>query len=132
MAPDGETLEGAASVDAPGATPGPTTGAADSPEFEAMPESARPNTAGSSAPASMDRFLDVHVPVWAELGRAEMPLGELVRLDEGAVVRLDRPVGEPVDLISQGVKLARGEVIVIDDCFAIRITEIDETPNPPS
>lgn len=81
-----------------------------------------PSKAGPGGP--MDRFYDVHVPVWAELGRVEVPLGELVKLDEGSVLMLDRPVSEPVDLVSQGIKLARGEVIVVDDCFAIRIKEI--------
>lgn len=75
--------------------------------------------------SSVDRFYDVHVPVWVELGRIEMTLGELLKLDEGAVVRLDRPVSEPVDLVSQGVRLARGEVVVVEDCFAIRIKEIE-------
>ena len=90
------------------------------PEFAPLAESR------SERPAmGVDRFYDVHVPVWAELGRIEMPLGELLKLDEGAVLRLDRPVSEPVDLVSQGVKLARGEVVVIEDCFAIRIKEIE-------
>lgn len=66
----------------------------------------------------------VSIPVWAELGRVEMVIGDLLQLGEGSVVRLDRAVGDPVDLIAQGVKLARGEVIVVDDCFAIRIREV--------
>lgn len=81
-------------------------------------------TPSRGAAAPFDRFLDVNVSVWAELGRVEVPLGELVKLDEGSVLMLDRPISEPVDLVSQGVKLARGEVIVVDDCFAIRIKEI--------
>ncbi len=89
------------------------------PEF--MPLQQR-STTGQTA--SMERFYDVRVPVWAELGRVEMQLGDLLQLGEGAVLRLDRPVGEPVDLVSQGVKLARGEVVVVDDSFAIRIREI--------
>ncbi|MCA9169739.1 MAG: FliM/FliN family flagellar motor switch protein [Planctomycetales bacterium] len=89
------------------------------PEFTTMKEGLGKGSAGG-----LDRFYDVHVPIWAELGRVELPLGELVRLSEGAVVRLERPISEPVDVVSQGVKLARGEVIVIDDCFAIRIKEI--------
>lgn len=93
------------------------------PEFAPLQESANHQAVGA-----MDRFFDVHVPIWAELGRVEMPLGDLMKLDEGAVLRLDRPVGEPVDLISQGVKLARGEVVVIDDCFAVRIKEIEKSP----
>jgi len=71
-----------------------------------------------------DRLHSVSVAVWAELGRVEMLIGDLLQLGEGSVVRLDRSVGEPVDLISQGVKLARGEVIVVEDSFAIRIREI--------
>lgn len=89
------------------------------PDFAAMREGP-----GRATASSLDRFFDVHVPVWAELGRVELPLGELVKLSEGAVLRLERPISEPVDLVSQGVKLARGEVIVVDDCFAIRIKEI--------
>lgn len=89
------------------------------PEFAPLEEGP-----GGSDDGSMDRFYDVQVPVWAELGRVEMPLGDLVKLSEGAVLRLNRPVSDPVDVISQGVKLARGEVIVVDDRFAIRIKEI--------
>ena len=73
---------------------------------------------------SMEHFYDVRVPVWAELGRVEVTIGELLQIGEGSVLRLERPVGEPVDLVSQGVTLARGEVVVVDDCFAIRIKEI--------
>ncbi len=92
------------------------------PEFATMQEKTVPAAAAAS---SVERFYDVNVPVWAELGRVEMPLGELMKLGEGSVLRLDRPVSEPVDLVSQGVKLARGEVVVVDDCFAIRIKEIE-------
>jgi flagellar motor switch protein FliN/FliY len=93
-----------------------------SPEFAPLIESRV-----ERSPTGVDRFYDVNVPVWAELGRIEMPLGELLKLDEGVVLRLDRPVSEPVDLVSQGVKLARGEVVVIEDCFAIRIKEIERS-----
>ena len=75
----------------------------------------------------MDRFFDVNVTVWAELGRAEMPIGELLQVGEGAVLKLDRSVSEPVDLVAQGVRVARGEVVVVDDCFAIRIKEIENS-----
>lgn len=71
-----------------------------------------------------DRLHGVSVPVWAELGRVEMLIGDLLQLGEGSVVKLDRAVGDPVELVSQGVKLARGEVIVVDERFAIRIREI--------
>ena len=92
------------------------------PEFSPMQE-----TKSGQMPGTMDRFFDVHIPIWAELGRVEMLLGDLMKLDEGSVLRLDRPVGEPVDVVSQGVKLASGEVVVIDDCFAVRIKEIEKS-----
>ncbi len=92
------------------------------PEFMTLRERGAPTDA-----ASMERFYEVRVSVWAELGRVEMPLGDLLQLGEGSVLRLDRPVGDPVDLVSQGVKLARGEVVVVDDSFAIRIREILST-----
>ncbi len=92
------------------------------PEFMTLRERGVPTDA-----SSMERFYDVRVSVWAELGRVEMPLGDLLQLGEGSVLRLDRPVGDPVDLVSQGVKLARGEVVVVDDSFAIRIREILST-----
>lgn len=92
------------------------------PDFAPLKEKKATREAGP-----MDRFYDVQVPIWAELGRIKMPLGEIMKLDEGSVLRLDRAVSEPVELVSQGVTLARGEVVVIDDCFAVRIKEIESS-----
>lgn len=78
----------------------------------------------TSESMTLDHFYDVNVRVWAELGNVTMPISDLMELGEGAVLKLTRPISEPVDLVAQGVKLARGEVVVVDDCFAIRITEI--------
>ncbi len=97
---------------------------------EARPETSVPEFAETSErmvrrlDTSATRLRGVSVPVWAELGRVEMLIGDLLQLGEGSVVRLDRSVGDPVELVSQGVNLARGEVIVVDECFAIRIREI--------
>ncbi|MFP6764477.1 MAG: FliM/FliN family flagellar motor switch protein, partial [Planctomycetaceae bacterium] len=77
---------------------------------------------------TIGRFYEVDVTLWAELGRATLPLGQLVRLAEGSVIELGRPITEPVDLMAQGVRVARGEVVVVDDCFALRIKEIDSLP----
>jgi len=79
----------------------------------------------ATATIPLDRFYDVSVNLWAELGKISIPLGELLKLGQGSVVRLNRPISEPVELVAQGVRLARGEVVVVDDCFAIRITEIN-------
>ncbi len=75
-------------------------------------------------PGSLNHLLDVSVLVTAELGRATMAIGDILKLGLGSVVGLNRTVAEPVDLLVQGVPFARGEVVVIDDRFAIRIKEI--------
>lgn len=80
--------------------------------------------------ASLQRFFDVTVSVSVELGRATLPIGELVKLHPGAVVELDRLVSEPVELVAQGVRLARGEVVVVNDRYAIRIDAIEGTEVP--
>ena len=90
------------------------------PEFSSVTESR-----AAFPPASIDRFKDVRVDVWAELGRVQLPIGELLQIGEGSVIDLDRAVGDPVDLVSQGVLLARGEIVVVEDKFAIRIKEIE-------
>lgn len=68
--------------------------------------------------------LDVPVRVQAVLGRARMPIGELLRLSAGMVIELDRRVGEPVDIFVNDRLIARGEVVLIDDALGITLTEI--------
>lgn len=74
--------------------------------------------------AALDNLLDVAVVVTAELGRTTTSIGQLLKLNVGSVVELERLISDPVDLMAQGVRLARGEVVVVDDRFAIRIQEI--------
>ena len=80
----------------------------------------------SAAPAPLDRLLDVTVTVTAELGRVTLPISAVLNLNVNSVLELNRGVAEPVDLMVQGVLLARGEVVVVEDSFAIRIKEIAE------
>jgi flagellar motor switch protein FliN/FliY len=79
---------------------------------------------------SMNRFRDIRVTVTAEIGNVSMPIGEILELNEGSVIELDKPISAPIDLMAQGVRIARGEVVVVDDCFAIRIKEIDSPLEP--
>jgi flagellar motor switch protein FliN len=83
-------------------------------------------SSASGPPAPLDRLLDVTVTVTAELGRVTLPISAVLNLNVNSVLELNRGVAEPVDLMVQGVLLARGEVVVVDDCFAIRIKEIAE------
>lgn len=79
-----------------------------------------------ATPAPLDRLLDVTVAVTAELGRVTLPISAVLNLNVNSILELNRSVGEPVDLLVQGVLLARGEVVVVDDRFAVRIKEIAE------
>ncbi|HEY4261429.1 MAG TPA: FliM/FliN family flagellar motor switch protein [Schlesneria sp.] len=79
-----------------------------------------------SAGKSLDHLYGVRLDAEAVLGRADFSVEDMLKLDIGSVVTLDRLVSEPVDLIVQNVRVARGEVVVVNDQFAIRITEITD------
>ena len=72
----------------------------------------------------LDLLRDVNMDVTAQIGSTRMTISELLALHEGAVVELDRAAGAPADLLVNGHLIARGEVVVIDENFALRITEI--------
>jgi flagellar motor switch protein FliN len=81
-------------------------------------------SAGTAGSGSLNQLLDVSVAVTAEVGRVTLSIGDILKLGNGSVVGLDRSVAEPIDLLVQGVPFARGEVVVVEDRFAIRILEI--------
>lgn len=89
-------------------------------------------TAAPAAPAipaqmranGLELLRDVEMEVTVELGRTRMSVRELLSLSPGAVVELDRAAGSPADLLVNGTLIARGEVVVVDEDFGIRITEI--------
>lgn len=92
----------------------------DTPEFPDLSQ-AQPSPAANY---EMNRFAGVQVVLTAELGRTKLTIHELMSLSEGAVLELDRAISAPVELVAQGVALGNGEVVVVDDRFAIRIKEI--------
>jgi flagellar motor switch protein FliN/FliY len=77
-----------------------------------------------TAGGSLSALNDVQMVVTAELGRTTMPMRELLGLTPGVVVEIDRAAGSPIDLLVNGRRIASGEVVVIDEEFGIRITEI--------
>jgi flagellar motor switch protein FliN len=74
--------------------------------------------------SELGRLADVMLDVTVELGRSHIPIRELLALDEGGVIRLGRPVGEPVDLLVNGLTTARGEIVVVDGRLGLRVTEL--------
>ena len=80
--------------------------------------------AGGTLRGGLDMLHDVEMELSAELGRTRMSVRELLSLSPGAIVELDRAAGNPADLLVNGRLIARGEVVVVDENFGIRITEI--------
>jgi len=80
--------------------------------------------AARSRQAGIDLLRDVEMEVTVEIGRTRMMVRELLALTPGTVVELDRAAGSPADLLVNGTLLARGEIVVVDEDFGIRITEI--------
>ena len=101
----------------------PAASAAPAPEAGGPPIS---DELRESAP-NLDLMLDLPLDVTVELGRAEMPLAHVLALDTGAVIQLDRLPGEPLDLLVNGRLVARGEIVVLNDTFAFRITDLIES-----
>ncbi|HTN22853.1 MAG TPA: flagellar motor switch protein FliN [Solirubrobacteraceae bacterium] len=72
----------------------------------------------------LQRLHDVPVELAVEIGRTRMTIGETLGLGPGSIVSLNRLAGEPVDLLVNGRPIARGEVVVVDEEFGLRVTEI--------
>ena len=101
---------------------------------------ARPATAGpgsrhttssadSARVSSLQMLADVEMHVTAELGRTRMNVAELLALGAGSVIELDRTAGSPIDLLVNGTLIARGEVVVVDEEYGVRLTEIVGSPD---
>jgi flagellar motor switch protein FliN/FliY len=99
-------------------------------EFTPLPDGA--SAAGAIAgDADLTRLTDVMVELTVEVGRTHMSLGETMSLGQGSVVTLDRLADKPVDLLVNGRPIARGEVVVIDEQFGLRITEVNGAVKAP-
>jgi flagellar motor switch protein FliN/FliY len=90
---------------------------------------------GDSAPPgksrNMDLLLDVKLPVAIELGRTTLPIADILEWTQGTVIELDKLAGEPVDLLVNNKLVAKGEVVVVDEKFGLRITALIATPDAP-
>ena len=109
-------------------TPGAAHGPSGKPDagfrpasFQQVSESGGGN--GEAHP-SIDVILDVPVTLSLEVGRAQMSVGNLLRLSQGSVVELDRGAGEPLDVLVNGALVAHGEIVVVNDKFGIRLTDV--------
>lgn len=75
-------------------------------------------------PEKMDLIMDIPVSVSVEIGRAKMSIRNLLQLNQGGIVALDRLAGDPMDVLVNGTLVAHGEVVIVNDKFGIRLTDI--------
>ena len=89
-----------------------------------------PQAAAANADAAeLERLYEVPVELAVEIGRTHMTIRETLALGPGSIVTLNRLAGEPVDLLVNGKPIARGEVVVIDEEFGLRVTEVVTSPD---
>lgn len=89
-------------------------------QFEQLSPSGIP----AGAPNNIDMILDIPVNLTVELGRTKLAIRSLLQLAQGSVVELDGLAGEPMDVLVNGCLIAQGEVVVVNDKFGIRLTDI--------
>jgi flagellar motor switch protein FliN len=94
-------------------------------ELEQLPPAAGDNLpAAGGGTGDLRRLSAVPVDLSVEMGRTRMTVGETLELRQGSIITLNRMAGEPVDLLVNGTPIARGEVVVIDEQFGLRVTEV--------
>jgi flagellar motor switch protein FliN/FliY len=81
-------------------------------------------SAGTGERPGMDLLFDVTLPVSVELGKTKMTIKEVLAMSPGTVVELDRAAGEPVDVLVSGKVIGKGEVVVVEEKFGVRISEL--------
>ena len=108
-------LEEAESADAGGGMEnGPTPA-----EFDELQ-----NEAADGEGVNLDMILDIPVTISMEIGRTQISIRNLLKLNQGSVVELDRLAGEPLDVMVNGTLIAHGEVVVVNEKFGIRLTDV--------
>lgn len=91
-------------------------------EFQALEDESGADD--SEHDVNMEVILDIPVTVSMEIGRTRVPIRNLLQLNQGSVVELDRLAGEPMDVLVNGTLIAHGEVVVVNEKFGIRLTDV--------
>lgn len=94
--------------------------------IETTNEETKPNTLLNQGTENdkMDLILDIPVSVTVEIGRTKMSIRNLLQLNQGSIVTLDRMASDPLDVLVNGTLVAHGEVVVVNDRFGVRLTDI--------
>lgn len=99
----------------------PAKSKASAAQFQELEPDARDGQVGD---VKLDAILDVPITISMEIGRARINIRNLLQLNQGSVVELDRLAGEPMDVLVNGTLIAQGEVVVVNEKFGIRLTDI--------
>ena len=100
-------------------------------EYEQFDQTGGPAGALSASEADLSRLSDIPMELSVEIGRTHMTVGETLDLRVGSVVTLERLAGQTADLLVNGTAIARGEVVVVDEQYGLRITEILDSQQDP-
>ncbi|MBL6679818.1 MAG: flagellar motor switch protein FliN [Candidatus Puniceispirillales bacterium] len=87
------------------------------------------NNPGNSGIDNLKVLENIEVKLTVEVGSTELKIRDLLRLNEGSVVELERLAGDPLDILANGVKIAKGEVVMVGERFGIRFTEVTNPEN---
>ncbi|MEW6444925.1 MAG: flagellar motor switch protein FliN [Pseudomonadota bacterium] len=99
-------------------------------EAESKPPAVQPGGLGDDAgptgnpEVNLEVILDIPVALSLEIGRTQIPIRNLLQLNQGSIVELDRLAGEPLDVLVNGTLIAHGEVVVVNEKFGIRLTDV--------
>ena len=91
--------------------------------MEEFDQVTRPSQGSGPAP-DMDVILDIPVTISMEVGNTQIPIRNLLQLNQGSVIELDRLAGEPLDVLVNGTLIAHGEVVMVNEKFGIRLTDV--------
>ena len=87
-------------------------------------ENLQADSAGGRSEVNLDAIVDIPVTLSVEIGQTQISIRNLLQLNQGSVVELDRLAGEPLDVLVNGTLVAHGEVVVVNDKFGIRLTDV--------
>jgi flagellar motor switch protein FliN len=114
----------AAMAEAEAAEPGVSGNKADTDVRSAAFESFDENAGGNSGAPDLDVILDIPVTISMEVGNTQIAIRNLLQLNQGSVIELDRLAGEPLDVLVNGTLIAHGEVVMVNEKFGIRLTDV--------
>ena len=92
-------------------------------------ESSKTSDKNTAAVSNLRLLENIEVKLTVEVGSTELKIRDLLRLNEGSVVELERLAGDPLDILANGVKIAKGEVVMVGERFGIRFTEVTNPEN---